>query len=89
MTVSFAYLSQSKIHFKIGETPIRAVESGFGKDVHERAIRLQQRNAWKTQGSGAQFMSGGMLWGAQDRDPTQLRIAITSLSRGRESGELL
>ncbi len=89
MTASFAYLSQSKIYFKTGDAPIRAVESGFGKDVHERAIRLRQRYVWKTQGSGAQFMSGGMLWGVQDQDQAQLRIAITGLSRGRESGKLL
>ena len=89
MTACFAYLAQSKIHFKTADGSIRAVESKFGRDVHERAIRLRQRNAWKTQGSGAQFMSGGMLWGVQDRDPAQLRIAITGLSRGRESGELL
>lgn len=89
MAAGFAYLSEGKIHLKVGDLPLRTVESRFGRDVRERAIQLQQRNAWKTQGSGARFMSGGALWGAQDRDPGQMRIAISGVSRGRESGELL
>ncbi|MFN8005742.1 MAG: hypothetical protein U0V70_01680 [Terriglobia bacterium] len=85
----FAYLCQAKICFKFGDLPVRTVESKFGLDVRERAIRLYQKNSWKTQGSGAQFMSGGLLWGNQGRDPAQLRVGISGLSRGRESGELL
>jgi hypothetical protein len=89
MPVGFAYLSEGKIHLKCGDLPLRTVESRFGRDVRERALQLQQRHAWKTQGSGAQFMSGGMLWGAQDRDAGRMRIAITGFSRGRQPGELL
>src|SRR5438093_2122898 len=89
MAAGFAYLSEGKIHLKIGDLPLRTVESRFGRDVRERAIQLQQRHAWKTQGSGARFMSGGALWGAQDRDPGLMRIAVTGLSRGRQPGELL
>ena len=85
----FAYLSEGKIHLKIGDLPLRTVESRFGRDVRERAIQLQHRNAWKTQGSGARFMSGGALWGVQDREPGRMRIAITGFSRGRQPGELL
>jgi hypothetical protein len=85
----FAYLSEGKIHLKIGDLPLRTVESRFGRDVRERAIQLQHRNAWKTQGSGARFMSGGALWGVQEREPGRMRIAITGFSRGRKPGELL
>src|SRR5262249_47814387 len=60
-----------------------------GKEVRDRALQLQHRHAWKTQGSGARFMSGGVLWGVQDRDPGLMRIAITGFSRGRQSGEWL
>jgi hypothetical protein len=89
MAAGFAYLSEGKIHLKIGDLPLRTVESRFGRDVRERTIQLQHRNAWKTQGSGARFLSGGLLWGAPDRDRGRMRIAITGFSRGRESGELL
>jgi hypothetical protein len=34
-------------------------------------------------------MAGGMLWGVQDRDRSERRIAITGISQGRESRELL
>ena len=85
----FGYLSEGKIHLKVGDLPLRAVESRFGREVRERAIQLQHRHAWKTQGSGARFMSGGVLWGEQDRDPSRMRIAITGFCRGRQSGEWL
>ena len=82
MVGGFAFLSEGKIHLKVGELPVRTFESSFARDIRERTLRLQQRSAWKTHGSGAQFMSGSLLWGAQDREPEPMRIAITGLSRG-------
>lgn len=61
MSHSYAYLSQGQIHLKLGDEPLRPVDSRFGESVRQRAAQIQNRNAWKTQGTGAQFMSGGAL----------------------------
>jgi len=89
MSYSFAYLSQGQLHLKLGEEPVRPVDSRFGESVRERAAQIHNRNSWKTQGAGAKFMSGGLLWGRQNGDPSEMRIAITGISPGCQNGELL
>jgi hypothetical protein len=89
MSPSFAYLSQGQLHLKLGDDPVRPVDSRFGESIRQRAAQIQNRNSWKTQGSGAQFMSGGLLWGRTERDPGEIRIAITGISSGCQPGELL
>ena len=89
MGYSYAYLSQGQMHLKLGEEPVRPVDSRFGESVRQRASQIHNRNAWKTQGSGAQFMSGRMLWGQGGGDPTEMRIAVTGIAAGCESGELV
>ena len=89
MSHSFAYLSQGQLHLRLGDEPVRVVDSKFGESVRHRAVQIQTRNAWKTQGAGAQFMSGGMLWGrGAERDPLEMRMAITGISSGCKPGEL-
>src|SRR5262245_23498210 len=89
MNQNIAYLSQGKLHFKNSNGSVQVIESRFGQNVRDRAIQIQQRNAWKSQGRGARFMAGGLVWGEVERDPAVMRIAITSLSRGFEPGDLL
>jgi hypothetical protein len=89
MSDCFAYLAQGKLHVKDGPAPVQVIESQFGNSLRQREQELQQRHAWKTRGRGAQFMSGGMLWGGNDADPAAMRIHISSLSRGCSPGELL
>ena len=84
---SLAYLSQGKLHLWCGGAT-KAVDSEFGRSLRDRAAQIRNRNAWKTQGHGAQFMRGA-LWGAQPGDPAEFRISITSVARGRNPGELL
>ena len=84
-----AFLSQGKLHLSNGPNGSRVVPSAFGETVRERALRMQQKNAWKTQGSGAQFMGGGMLWGARNRDPLEMRIEVTGLTRGENPSDLI
>jgi hypothetical protein len=89
MSHSYAYLSQGQLHLKLGDDPVRPVDSKFGESMRHRAAQIQNRNAWKTQGTGAKFMSGGALWGRQgDGDPLEMRIAITGISSGCKTGEL-
>jgi hypothetical protein len=56
----FAYLEQGKLRLHAGGAGV-TVESEFGRSLRERAAQIQHRHAWKTQGRGAQFMTG-MLW---------------------------
>lgn len=89
MSHSYAYLSQGQLYLKLGDDPVRPVDSKFGESVRQRAAQIQNRNAWKTQGTGAKFMSGGLLWGrGGERDPLEMRIAITGISSGCKPGEL-
>jgi hypothetical protein len=89
MDMKIAYLAQGKLHLYTPDGAVRTIESRFGKEVRDRAVQLHQRNAWKTQGTGAQFMRGGLLWGTREHDPAAIRIAITGLSWGSNPDELL
>jgi hypothetical protein len=83
----FAYLEQGKLRLHVDGAGV-TVESEFGRSLRERAAQIQHRHAWKTQGRGAQFMTG-MLWPEQTGDPSGFRIAITSVAQGRNPGEIL
>ncbi len=89
MTNDFAYLAQGKLHLEIGDAPVRPIDSQFGNSVRQRAQEMHQRHSWKTQGRGAQFMRGGVLWGAQGQEPGTMPIRISGLSVGCREGELL
>src|ERR1043166_233184 len=90
MAAAVAFLSQGKLHLSTGPSGTRIIPSIFGETVRERALRMQQKNAWKTQGTGAQFMSGSMLWGAgRERDPLEMRIEVTGLTRGEKPSDLI
>jgi hypothetical protein len=83
----FAYLDQGKLRLHAGGAGV-TLESEFGRSLRERAAQIQHRHAWKTQGRGAQFMTG-MLWPEPMADASGFRIAITSVAPGRNPGELL
>lgn len=86
MSDSFAYLAQGQLYVKEGSAEARLVQSRFAGEVKDRALQIQRRHDWKTQGRGAQFMRGGALWGAGSDDPAGMRIAITSISGGTADG---
>lgn len=79
MNVNIAYLAQGKLHFKNGDDGVRTIDSKFAQTMKDRAIESYQRNSWKSQGRGAQFMSAG-LWGASERDPAEMHIDIKGLA---------
>lgn len=81
MKLTIAYLARDKLHLKVGDEPVRTIESQFGKTIMDREMRSHQRHAWKQEGQG--FLSGGLLWGQpRQPDPTVMPIAITSVARG-------
>jgi hypothetical protein len=85
---SLAYVAGGRLHLKTGDAPVRSYESAFGQQMRDRHVEIQQRHSWKSEGRGARFMSG-LLWGGPERDPAQLQLAITGLTRGAAPGELL
>jgi hypothetical protein len=87
--MKIVYLARGKLHLlEDGKSP-KIIESKFGQLIRDRAVRIVQRDSWKNEGPGAQFMSGRLLWGDKGRDPAEMRIAMKSLSRGTEPDRLL
>jgi len=67
----------------------REVDSPYAEQVRSRERQIRRRTAWKTQGTGAQFMAGGrtVLWGQEQDELPPARIV--GLTRGREAGEIV
>jgi hypothetical protein len=89
MPLRVAYLSKGKVHVVAEDGSTRVYESRFGQSIRERAVQISHRHAWKSQGRGARFMTGGMLLEAGNPDPAAIRVAIRGISAGRAAGELL
>src|SRR6267154_2781655 len=87
--INFAYLSQGKLFINGDGGKAKAVESAFGREVRQRAIDISRRNSWKTEGSSAKFQGGGLLWGMQQKDPAEMRVAITGACWSSQSGRWL
>jgi hypothetical protein len=94
VSISVAYVATGKLHLKYDGAAPRPVESKFAHEVRERLMRVAQRNAWKTQGTGAQFMYGRLmnsriLWGQDAEDEEGIVISVRSLTRGSDKGHVL
>ncbi|MEW6157251.1 MAG: hypothetical protein AB1813_07445 [Verrucomicrobiota bacterium] len=88
MAPTIAWLAQGRIRIKEPGKPPRTIESKFADSIRERAIRAQQKHAWKSGGDGQKFLSAAMLWGRMPSDPAAIRVAITSLCPGNAPGQL-
>jgi hypothetical protein len=82
-----ACISQGQLSLQ-GDGGGQILESPFGRSLRERAVQIYNRNAWKTQGRGGQSLSRA-LRAPTEPDPSEFRIAITSVTRGSHPGELL
>jgi len=82
-----AYICQGQLYVQ-GDGDGQILESPFGRSLRDRAIQIYNRHTWKTQGRGGQALSGAIRAPAE-RDPGEFRIAITSVARGLNPGELL
>jgi len=83
-----AYVSAGKLHLKYGDAAPRLIESTFARDVRERLMRVQQKNAWKMSGTSAQFQ-GRLLWASGQREEDIEPISVTSLTRGERESHVL
>jgi len=55
----YAYIAAGKMKLKLGESPVHEIDSKFGNSLRQRVQDIQNRNAWKREGTGAQFMLRG------------------------------
>lgn len=83
-----AYLAQGKIRLKAGAEAPRTIDSVYGNDIREKAVRAQQKNSWKTAGAGSSFLSGPALWG-KSAEGGEVPLAITSICSGKTPGALV
>src|SRR5260370_33973336 len=84
-----AYIAAGKMKLKLGESPVHEIDSKFGNSLRQRVQDIQNRNAWKREGTGAQFMlRGAALWGAHAAEPESMRTTITGLCCGCAPDEL-
>lgn len=86
MNLVVAYLAQGKVRLKEGEKPARTIDSPYVRATYEKAVRSQQRHAWKSEGGG--FLSGASLWGGGTAGSVD-QARITSLCRGNEAGQIV
>ena len=90
MPASFLYIAQGRIFLKEPNQPAKPIESIFAQNMVDRAQQIRQRNAWKAQGFGARFMSGGMPWNSDPGDDqAETPVVINAVSRGTHDGEIL
>jgi hypothetical protein len=87
MRPTIAYLAQGKVRLKIGNEPLRTVESPYANQIREREVRAQQRNSWKAQGGG--FLSGAMLWGQRGAAQGPTPVIVTSISGSADKGRII
>src|SRR4051794_20715961 len=85
--LQLAFVAQGRLYVQTPRGP-REVLSQFGASIRDRERSIQERNAWRTQGTGARFM--GMRGGAEtDGDPSEMPIHVTSVAAGLAEGDLL
>lgn len=75
-----AYLSQGRLFYKSNSSPSTEIQSHFGQKIIDQTIRLQQKNEWKTKGSGSYF-GGSALWGIDQMDTDAVKVTITGATR--------
>jgi hypothetical protein len=82
-----AFLSAGKMYLLASDGPPRLLESRFGEQIRDRAVRAVERNAWKTEGFSARFQGRR----PQVADPELLvgGVFVTSIGAGGVPGRVL
>jgi len=89
MDIRLVYLASQKL-FLLEEGKPSEIRSAFGQEVIDRALRNQQKHAWKFRERGDDPFRGQILWGNADAaQNSTLPVHITSVSRGQGKEELL
>ncbi|ABW29362.1 TolB-like translocation protein [Acaryochloris marina] len=80
MSLNFAYLAGGKLHLKLGDDPVRTIDSQFGQEVQDRTLKRQQRNAWKDKNPMAGMIPQAFLQQMEAMGEAKLPVAIRSVS---------
>lgn len=80
MSFNFAYLAGGKLHLKLGDQPVRTIDSQFGQDVQDRTLKSQRRNAWKDKNPMAGMIPPAFLKQMEAMGEAKLPVAIRSVS---------
>jgi hypothetical protein len=86
MLMRVAWLARNQLVVKEDDAPPRLIESQFAQHARRKSAESAQRNAWKTQNTGALFMGMGA------RDASQLDVEVPAHLTGLTSqptGELV
>ncbi|MGZ6143086.1 MAG: hypothetical protein ACXWLM_07090 [Myxococcales bacterium] len=81
-----AFLSHGKMFLLAGDGP-RPIESRFGEQIRDRAVRAVEKNAWKTEGFSARFQ--GRRPQVADPDLLVGPVLVTSIGQGSGPGRIL
>jgi hypothetical protein len=82
-----AYIAQGKLFQLSGNSPLEQIQSPFAQKIIDQTLRIQQNNAWKTEGSDSHF-GGSVLWGVDCVDANAVKVNITSASRCLDNNNL-
>jgi len=87
MNIPVVYLANGVLRLIDEAGEVRPLESRFGSDLLNKAVKDQQRHAWK-QGVEGKFITGSALWGKGDADKP-IQISLTSIARGAQPEQFL
>ncbi|NJM96635.1 MAG: hypothetical protein HC800_05030 [Phormidesmis sp. RL_2_1] len=79
MPKQIAYLSQGRLYLHCEGAPLKEIESEFGKDLQQRRLQIQRKQAMKNRGIQSMTMSPQMLQQQEQQAEATSPIFITSL----------
>lgn len=88
MPLQIAYLSQGRLYLHRDGQPLKEIESDFGKDLQQRRLQIQRKQASKNRGIQAMTQSPQMLKQQEQMAENLSPVLITSLCSLPE-GELI
>ncbi|MEM9090790.1 MAG: hypothetical protein AAGC93_18835 [Cyanobacteria bacterium P01_F01_bin.53] len=79
MPSKIAYLSQGRLYLHTEGTPLKEIESDFGKDLQQRRLQIQRKQASKNRGIQSMTQSPQMLKQMEQQAENVSPVLITSL----------
>jgi len=80
---NIVFLSQNKL-FLASAGKSEEITSKFAQDIVDRALQIQQKNEWKSQGGGA--FGSNFVWGSKGQEGQAIPVRISAATRGAADG---
>ena len=77
--MSIAYLSQGRLYLQQPERPLKEIESDFGKQLQQRRLQIQRKQALKNRGIQAMTRSPQVLQQIDQQAEALVPVSISSL----------